>query len=111
MNAKKKKFNGVNLDTVMIKCAVDNMDINSEEFFQMCLAKMNSSHRTHCCQEYGCKYGDVHCPVANGFEEAAYECEDCDCTKFHPETRFDKWWESLTQEQKETVFNDLYGEF
>jgi hypothetical protein len=89
---------------------MNNPFLEIQEHRQKCLAKMNTAHRTHCCTR-GCKYGDEHCPVANEFEEGAYECEDCSCSKFHPELRFDHWWESLSQEQKEIVFNDYPGDF
>jgi hypothetical protein len=75
-----------------------------------CLSKMNSAHLTHCCSR-GCKYGDEDCPVTNGFEIGAYECEDCSCSRFHPELRFDEWWNSLSLEQKEIVFGECPGEF
>jgi hypothetical protein len=106
----------------MTKCVKDDMNKAFEEMQEAagydgveakkarCISKMGRSHRTHCCSR-GCKYGDSDCPVVNGYEEAAYACEDCNCVKFHPELRFDKWWDSLNQEQKEIVFNDYPGDF
>jgi len=35
-------------------------------------------HRTHCCIEHGCKYGDKDCPVVNREIRQDYICEDCD---------------------------------
>lgn len=35
-------------------------------------------HRTHCCFEHGCKYGDKDCPVELGLIKQDYKCEDCD---------------------------------
>lgn len=35
-------------------------------------------HRTHCCTDHGCKYGDSHCPVVSREFEQEYSCEQCD---------------------------------
>ena len=35
-------------------------------------------HRTHCCVEHGCKYGDGDCPVVLGIIAQDCYCEDCD---------------------------------
>lgn len=36
-------------------------------------------HRTHCCQEHGCKYSeDDTCPVVNGQVKQDYPCESCE---------------------------------
>lgn len=34
-------------------------------------------HRTHCCKEHGCKYGDEQCPVELGDIKQDHLCEDC----------------------------------
>lgn len=34
-------------------------------------------HRTHCCFEHGCKYGDEDCPVELGLIKQDYPCEMC----------------------------------
>lgn len=34
-------------------------------------------HRTHCCFEHGCKYGDKDCPVELGLIKQDYPCEEC----------------------------------
>lgn len=34
-------------------------------------------HKTHCCSEHGCKYGDEFYPVFNGTVEQEYPCEEC----------------------------------
>lgn len=35
-------------------------------------------HRTHCCFEHGCKYGDKDCPVELGLVKQDYPCDLCD---------------------------------
>lgn len=35
-------------------------------------------HRTHCCWDHGCKYGDDDCPVKAGRITQEYPCEWCD---------------------------------
>lgn len=30
-------------------------------------------HETHCCEDHGCKYGDVDCPVTIGLIKQAYQ--------------------------------------
>ena len=35
-------------------------------------------HRTHCCFEHECKYGDKDCPVELGLIKQDYPCEECD---------------------------------
>jgi hypothetical protein len=35
-------------------------------------------HRTHCCFDHGCKYGDKDCPVELGLIKQDYKCEYCD---------------------------------
>jgi len=34
-------------------------------------------HRTHCCTEHGCKYGDKDCPVELGLIKQDYICIIC----------------------------------
>jgi hypothetical protein len=34
-------------------------------------------HRTHCCSEHGCKYGNDDCPVVSGDVKQDYPCETC----------------------------------
>ena len=34
-------------------------------------------HRTHCCFEHGCKYGEENCPVVLGYIKQDYPCESC----------------------------------
>ena len=34
-------------------------------------------HKTHCCIQHGCKYGDDDCPVVLGIIKQEYVCEDC----------------------------------
>ena len=34
-------------------------------------------HKTHCCLEHGCKYGDKDCPVANRKIKQSGACETC----------------------------------
>lgn len=34
-------------------------------------------HKTHCCNEHGCKYGDVDCPVVMDLIIQTYPCESC----------------------------------
>jgi len=34
-------------------------------------------HRTHCCFEHGCKYGNIDCPVVLGIIKQDYPCEMC----------------------------------
>lgn len=35
-------------------------------------------HNTHCCNDHGCKYGDIDCPVTLGLSKQVYKCEDCE---------------------------------
>ncbi len=35
-------------------------------------------HRTHCCLNHGCKYGNQDCPVELGLIIQDYPCEDCE---------------------------------
>lgn len=35
-------------------------------------------HRTHCCLEHGCKYGEEDCPVVNKLVVQTYPCYDCE---------------------------------
>lgn len=34
-------------------------------------------HRTHCCTQHGCKYGNVECPVVQGLVKQEFPCESC----------------------------------
>jgi len=34
-------------------------------------------HKSHCCSEHGCKYGDDLCPVVLGKVIQEFPCEDC----------------------------------
>ena len=36
------------------------------------------THRAHCCILHGCKYGDIHCPVATNKIGQDDPCMDCD---------------------------------
>lgn len=61
-------------------------------------------HLTHCCPGH-CKYGEVEiCPVAQNIVHPKYECEDCQCSVFHPELKPLRWWESLTLEQQANIY-------
>lgn len=62
-------------------------------------------HVTHCCI-YGCKYGDDDCPVAAGKVLPQYKCEDCHCLAMNPgaDVKAEDWWNSLTPEQKTSVY-------
>ena len=60
-------------------------------------------HVTHCCPG-SCKYGDDECPVSAGVVKPEYECEDCNCEVFHPEVKFDRWWEGLKDHEKEKMY-------
>jgi hypothetical protein len=67
-------------------------------------------HLTHCCPGC-CKYGqDDICPVSNEVVPPKYKCEDCTCEHFNPIPEPDKWWNSLSQDQKELAYK-LYLDF
>jgi len=38
-------------------------------------------HRTHCCFQHGCKYGNKDCPVELGLLKQDYPCEMCSLEK------------------------------
>lgn len=64
-------------------------------------------HLTHCCPG-SCKYSqDDECPVSARVVKPMYECEDCTCEVFHPEVRFDRWWEGLQDQEKEKIHNEF----
>jgi|GEM_PF-6944422 len=66
---------------------IEQYEIEQREEFRVVLSKSATTsipekdwgvHKTHCCFQHGCKYGDDQCPVEIGLIKQDYPCQDCD---------------------------------